>query len=166
MMPHHIDDAYPVKAVGRFQRLWGPLLLIALVTVAIYSNIYHSPFSFDGRWQIVDNATIRDPGNYLSPGALLTPRPLVGLTFALNYKFGKLNVVGYHLVNVLIHMVNGFLVYFLALAIFKRLLITRAQRFGHSNSPKSKVQSPKSQVDPKLGTDIKKIADCRLPIVD
>jgi len=148
----HVDDSYPRRAGSCFQRLWGPLLLIALVTVAIYSNIYHSPFSFDGRWQIVDNATIRDPGNYLSPGALLTPRPLVGLTFALNYRFGKLNVFGYHIVNVLIHMVNGFLVYFLALAIFKQLLIPAAQRFGHSNSPKSKVQSYRSQVDPKLGT--------------
>jgi len=33
----------------------------------------------------------------------------------------KLNVFGYHLVNVLIHVINGFLVYFLAHTIFRQL---------------------------------------------
>lgn len=41
------------------------------------------------------------------------------VAFALNYKFGKLNVFGYHLAIVLIHFINGCLVYFLALMTFK-----------------------------------------------
>ena len=62
---------------------------------------------------MVENKTIRDLSNYNSPGKLLNPRAIVDLTFALNYRAGKLNVFGYHLVNVLIHILNGFLVYFL-----------------------------------------------------
>ncbi|MBL7178266.1 MAG: tetratricopeptide repeat protein [Desulfobacteraceae bacterium] len=131
---------------------WLALALITLVTSLIYCNVYRTPFVFDDLQRIEENVKIRDLSRCLSPGQVFSPRPVVELTFALNYQFGKLNVFGYHLVNVLIHVINGFLVYFLALNIFKQLLKPPAQRFSHSNSPKSKVQSPKSQVGPKLGT--------------
>jgi len=125
------------------------LVLIALTVLIVYSNIYRCPFVFDDKPGIEENVKIRTLSNYLSVGDLLRPRAIVNVTFALNYKFGKLNVFGYHLVNVLIHVINGFLVYFLALIIFKQLLNPPVQRFGHSNSsksPKSKVQSPRSEV--------------------
>jgi len=107
--------------VNKLTRPWIALMLIALVAVAIYSNIYSAPFVFDDIRQIEDKTRIRDLRNYLSPGILLSPRPLGELTLALNYKAGKLKVFGYHLVNVMIHVINGFLAYFLARIIFKRL---------------------------------------------
>lgn len=131
---------------------WLAVVLIALFGALIYCNIYRAPFVFDDLQQIEENAKIRDLSRCLSPGQVFSPRPLVELTFALNYKLGGLNVFGYHVVNVLIHIINGFLVYFLALAIFKRLLIPSAQHLGHSNSPKSKVPGSRSQVGLKLGT--------------
>ena len=94
---------------------------IALFCTIIYCNIYDSPFVFDDKRQIVENSKIRCLANYFSIEQLLKPRAIVDLTFALNYKFGKLNVFGYHLVNVLIHIINGFIIYFLALIIFKQL---------------------------------------------
>ncbi|MBC8465840.1 tetratricopeptide repeat protein [bacterium] len=103
--------------------LWPGIFIIALVTICIYSNIYHSPLVFDDLRRIEQNLKIRDLSNYLFPIELLKPRHIVDLTFALNYKFGKLNVFGYHLINVLIHVLNGFLVYFLALAIFRKISI-------------------------------------------
>ncbi|MES0447386.1 MAG: tetratricopeptide repeat protein [Desulfobacterales bacterium] len=58
------------------------------------------------------------------------------LTFALNYKFGKLNVFGYHLVNVLVHIINGFLVYLLVFAILKqRPELTDSYDLSISESP-------------------------------
>ena len=97
------------------------LILIALTTAVIYSNVYHAPFVFDDISSIVENTNIRDVANYFSLKQLLKPRGIVNLTFALNYEFGKLDVFGYHLVNIIIHMLNGFLVYFLALTIFRQL---------------------------------------------
>ncbi len=67
---------------------------------------------------------------------LLKPRAIVEFTFALNYKFGKLNVSGYHLVNVFIHILNGILVYFLSLTVFLRL----SKMKGRSNP--STAESP------------------------
>jgi protein O-mannosyl-transferase len=107
---------------------WLSVIILALVTIIIYSNIYNAPFVFDDIIQIEDKAKIRDLNRFLSIDQLFAPRPLVEFTFALNYHFGELNVFGYHLVNVLIHMANAFVVYFLALNVILRLL------WSHSNS--------------------------------
>ena len=100
---------------------WFALIVIALAAFVIYSNTFNCPFVFDGIRLIVESQDIRDVSNFLDLKRLPTSRPVVDLTFALNYKFGKLNVFGYHLVNVLIHIANGFMVYFLALVILKLL---------------------------------------------
>ncbi|MFC1813271.1 tetratricopeptide repeat protein [Thermodesulfobacteriota bacterium] len=99
---------------------WFALILIGLSVFTIYSNIYNSPFVFDDEPCIVENKNIQNLSSYLSPSKLLKPRAVVDLTFALNYRFGKLNVFGYHLINVWIHIINGFLVYLLVLAILKQ----------------------------------------------
>jgi len=102
------------------------LVIIVFVALVVYSNIYQCPFVFDDIPQIQTNLKIRSLLNYLSLGDLLKPRAVVYLTFALNYQFGKLNVFGYHLINVLIHIINGFLVYFLAHTIFRQVYRSKA----------------------------------------
>ncbi|MCF8084930.1 MAG: tetratricopeptide repeat protein [Deltaproteobacteria bacterium] len=97
------------------------MALIVLVAVAIYSNIYSVPFVLDDTYQIEENPDIRDFDLFLSPKVLFYPRPLGMFSFALNYRFGKMDLFGYHLVNVLIHIANGFLVYFLTIGICKGL---------------------------------------------
>ena len=105
---------------NRFASPWLALIVIGFSVLVIYSNIYNSPFVFDDGPRIVKNSTIRDLSNFLSPGKLLEPRAIVDFTFALNYRFGKLNVFGYHLINILIHILNGFLVYVFASAFLKQ----------------------------------------------
>ena len=46
-------------------------------------------------------------------------RPVAMLSFAFNYYFGKYNVVGYHLVNILVHITTGILLF-----IFLKLTLT------------------------------------------
>lgn len=99
---------------------WPALVLITITGAVIYSNIYHAPFAFDDAGHIIDKR-IRDLSYYFSLEQILKPRNIVHITIAINYKLSKLNVFGYHLVNVLIHILNGFLVYFLSLTIFKKL---------------------------------------------
>ena len=45
-------------------------------------------------------------------------RPIPNISFAVNYYMGRYNVKGYHSVNIAIHLINGILVYLLALVIF------------------------------------------------
>jgi len=106
---------------NRLSSPWFGLILIGLSVFTIYSNIYNNPFVFDDEQRIVENKTLRNLQNYFSPSKLLKPRAVVDLTFALNYRFGKLDVFSYRLVNVMIHTLNGFLVYFLIFVILKQL---------------------------------------------
>jgi Flp pilus assembly protein TadD len=69
-------------------------------------NALRAPFIFDDRPHILDNALIR----HLGPpwdAVLHTTRPLVGLTLALNYAFGRFDVVGYHALNLGLHVATG-----------------------------------------------------------
>ena len=121
---------------NRLTSSWFALAIISLTAAIIYSNIYSCPFIFDDAPQIVKKSKIRYLDNYLSLEQLLKPRAIVDLTFALNYKFGKLNVFGYHLVNVLIHIINGFIVYFLSLMIFKQLSAPTIPKFLNPSIPR------------------------------
>ncbi len=90
----------------------GLLRVVALVLAAcaVYANSFGAPFIFDDRTAIVSNLRIRE----LWPGPFVSARPIVELTLALNYALGGLNVVGYHVVNLALHVGCGLLLYDLA----------------------------------------------------
>ncbi|MBC8465880.1 hypothetical protein H8D57_02540, partial [bacterium] len=100
---------------------WLGLILIVLTAVCVYNGIYDYPFVFDDTVRIEENTEIKDLSSFYSLEQLLKPRAIVDFTFALNYKYGRLNVYGYHLINLLIHILNGFFVYILALTIFRQV---------------------------------------------
>lgn len=97
-------------------RTLGVLVLLSLVGLLIYSNTFSAAFHFDDYTNIEKNPQIQDLKNLSDASG---SRYIGFLTFALNYYFGGLNVFGYHLVNLIIHLVNAFLVYFLVLFIFE-----------------------------------------------
>ena len=90
---------------------WGIALLVC-AAAAVYWNGLDAPFFWDDVTAIVDNATIRSlwpPWNALVP-PLETPvsrRPLVNLSFALNYSLHAYDVRGYHVVNLGIHVLTA-----------------------------------------------------------
>jgi len=93
----------------RFHLIAGSL--IAILTLIVYSNTFHASFHFDDTPQIVENYQIRNLDNLLD--ILKGQRGLAMATFAINYAIGGLNVMGYHIVNLTIHIMNGIMVYFL-----------------------------------------------------
>ena len=97
-------------------------LLIVLTCAVIYSNSLDGPFILDDGHVIRDSEKIRDVSNFLRFDQSVMRRPFADLTLALNYRFGQLHTRGYHLINILIHMINGVIVYFLSGLILSRLL--------------------------------------------
>jgi Tfp pilus assembly protein PilF len=101
--------------------------VIALVCLPIYANTLNTPFVFDDVPNIQENSFIRitDLGiKGLYEAGFKSPcsnRPLANITFALNYYFGRYDVVGYHAANILIHLINGVLVYVLAGLLYRRV---------------------------------------------
>lgn len=113
-------------------REWVVLLLLVGATFFVYRECLRAPFVYDDISKITENPDIRSLREL--PKKLIYPyhepnwerndpsRPVTYLTFALNYHFGELNPFGYHLVNVLLHILNFFLlvlfirkIYFFAL---------------------------------------------------
>ncbi len=81
----------------------GPALLLVAIGAGIYANSLRTPFLFDDEPNIVDEPRIRHlwPPDWLSVNPL---RPVVYFTFAANYAAGGTDIMGYHLVNVVIHI--------------------------------------------------------------
>ena len=70
---------------------WSLGLGLAVVAFAIYANALAAPFVFDDDHAIVVNEQIRHISTSLSPteqGSPLAGRPLVSLTFAIDYALG------------------------------------------------------------------------------
>ncbi|MBI4683772.1 MAG: tetratricopeptide repeat protein [Nitrospirae bacterium] len=113
------------ETVYKFQIITKPVfsfLLIIVIAIIAYSNTFTAPFIFDDKPSIIDNPLIKDLNNFFSSskGYEFNPRRFIGyFTFALNYHFGGLDVTGYHIINLAIHIINAMLVYFLVLLTFR-----------------------------------------------
>src|SRR5882672_10216073 len=92
-----------------------PVLVICAGLYA-YHNSLHGPFIFDDLPSIPYNRSIR----HLWPlqDVLLPPpirqivtRPTVNLSLAVNYALGGLNVWGYHVFNVTVHLLGALVLY-------------------------------------------------------
>jgi len=88
---------------------WITAVLIAALTAAVFANGASAPFVFDDIPELVQNLDIRSFSGCLdtisrSSDTGLAGRPAACITFALNYALGGLDVRGFHLVNILIHV--------------------------------------------------------------
>lgn len=88
------------------------VLVIAILAAIIYSNSFDCSFHFDDQRSIVENYDIH---RFDLKKIFSHDRPILYLTLALNYYFGKLDVFGYHLVNLSLHIANGVMLYFILL---------------------------------------------------
>ena len=107
------------------------ILLTAIVLLA-YGNSLPNGFTYDDEGLVVHNAFIKDTAdwprlftthywagirdpNTAHPGSSGLYRPLVSFSYALNYAAGGADPLGYHVVNVLLHLIVVWLVFLLAL---------------------------------------------------
>jgi tetratricopeptide (TPR) repeat protein len=88
------------KAIG------GALLLTLLIFLA-YSNTLQAPLIFDDIPSISKNESIKHLATAFSPprsGETVTGRPVLNASFALNYALTGASVAGFHVTNILIHV--------------------------------------------------------------
>lgn len=91
------------------------VIFICLVGAIAYSNSFDCSLHFDDIPYIAENITIRNLSNVTAWWNFVPSRPIGTLSFALDYHFHRLDVWGYHLVNLAIHIVNAVLVWWLVL---------------------------------------------------
>src|SRR5215216_6002694 len=96
---------------------WIAAAVLAFFIGVVYVPAASVPFIFDDVPCIVQNDSIVSLWplfGFTKPGPLNPPpeyptsgRPLVNLSFAVNYHFGGLNPIGYHVVSFLLHFLNA-----------------------------------------------------------
>lgn len=84
------------------------VVILVVSGLVAYSNSYSGRFVFDDEPTIMESKSIKSlwpiwpvlfEGEVTALG-----RPLVNLSFAINYAFGGLNVTSYHITNVILHL--------------------------------------------------------------
>ena len=126
-----------MESVNRSSGNTPILILIALAGSLAYSNTFHAPFQFDDDAYVVNNPTIRSFHYVFAPGDMgalpghsptsvpdalryaFTTRIVGYATFAANYALHGLDVTGYHVFNLVIHILNGMLVFLVVKATLK-----------------------------------------------
>lgn len=107
------------------------IFIFVIITLGLicYSNVINSDFVWDDKAFVISNPAIK---NLNTPISFFTNpktvaygrlsedvyRPLMTLSFALDYRFFKLNSHFYHLENVIFHIFNAILLFFLLNNIF------------------------------------------------
>lgn len=113
------------------KRLWPYLAIIAAITFAVYLNSINNGFVADDTEFVERNISIRKFGNipdfFLSPKTLASNdsdwgttiyRPLRTASYALDYALYGLWSPGYHITNLVLHIIGCVTVFYVILGVF------------------------------------------------
>ncbi len=109
-----MNDSSPRDMIRNFLAL----MILAIIGFTIYSRTFAVPFIFDDHTNIVENPHIMMQSFRLADIQNITngpsaSRPVAMFTIALNFFFHRYDLPGYHLFNLLIHIITAWLVFLL-----------------------------------------------------
>src|SRR5262249_31837210 len=93
----------------------APIVIVAFAWLA-YRHSFEGPFIFDDGPSITDNLHIRQllplrEALGAPPQTAVSGRPVASLTLAINYALGEYDVRGYHVFNLMVHIVAALALY-------------------------------------------------------
>lgn len=149
----------PISSAKPSARLsqWAPPVVLIITALLAYANSFGGPFIFDDILNIQNNYKIR----HLTPlwdtmwGPLdtgVSGRPVVQMSYALNYAIHGLDVHGYHATNLTLHILASLVLF----GVVRRTLLTPrlAPRFGERASVLALIVALVWQVHPLLSDSI------------
>ena len=99
-----------------------PTAILVLLGCIAYWNSADVPFVFDDLMSVQRNQGVR-LGDYLhnfTPAVYFSTRSILMATFAVNDWVDGQNVLGYHILNLILHILNGILIFAIAVRIFRK----------------------------------------------
>jgi tetratricopeptide (TPR) repeat protein len=136
------DNGFDLNIRWRFpggrEYAFAVVSLLAFLIV-IYANSFQSSWQFDDTPNIVENKNIFLKSldwpdikkTFYGKEGEKIDRPLSYLSFALNYYFDELNVIGYHIVNFIIHSLASIFLFFF---IYNTLKLPKVRdRYGNAS---------------------------------
>ncbi len=136
MFAFSIDMMYSCVKKRRtpMKDILAPIILIIVLSFAVYANSTGGEFIWDDHYLIEFNKHIRDSSNLSSiftknigAGSGIKYhfyRPIQMVTYMVDYSLVKLNVRGYHLTNILLHALMSLCLYWLINILFKDRLLS------------------------------------------
>ncbi len=100
---------------------WAGFALLAVLVLAAWANGLQGEFTYDDKVEVVGNRTIRTLEDWHLVLAYNASRPVVILSWALDWRLWGLSPAGYHAVNLLVHLLNAGLVLLLGEEVLRRL---------------------------------------------
>ena len=102
------------------------IFVIVCLSQFVYLNSLSNQFVYDDEFTIVTNYFVKTWNNfpllfnsdYFKLSGELSYRPVVTLSYFIDYTLWKLNPFGFHLTNTLLHTLNSVLLFFLLTRIF------------------------------------------------
>ncbi|UCC94798.1 MAG: tetratricopeptide repeat protein [Candidatus Omnitrophota bacterium] len=114
--------------MGKLDKNYIYFVLIIIVGFGVYCNSLGGPFIWDDHHLVKNNVYIKRWSNVPkifaediaagAAGKFHYYRPLQIITYAFDYSFWRLNVIGYHLTNILLHIGAALLIYWLISLLF------------------------------------------------
>lgn len=100
-------------------------LLIIIIGTIIYSNTFNGEFQFDDSIHIVNENELNKLSEYtdFSLWTNVNGRPLAYFSLALNKSINGIDVFGYHLFNLIVHLFTSIIVYYLTLLLVSQPII-------------------------------------------
>ncbi len=114
-----------MSGAPRHTARWLGFGLLALLVGLAWANGLDGAFTYDDKVEVVGNRTIRTLEQWHAVVGYNASRPLVILSWALDWRLWGLEPFGYHLVNVLIHALNAGLVFLLGEELCRRMRLPR-----------------------------------------
>jgi hypothetical protein len=96
-----------------------PLFILLGIVLLTYCNTLWNGFTYDDREVIADSSLVKTPGliytlftkDYFITSGEATYRPIVTLTYFLEYRLWENHAWGFHMMNLVYHLVMVFLIY-------------------------------------------------------
>ena len=133
-----VSSPRPVQRTIKNFRCCAVFCLLAFSIVLIYSNALQSSWHLDDYENIANNPrilikdmapeTLRNALSGSPEGRPLPYRSLAFLSFALNAFFQHTDVTGYHVVNIIIHVITAFLLFVTVMKLFSTPRLTGIER--------------------------------------
>ena len=105
-------------SITRLANLLFPCFLIITIGIICYSGSFDASFTFDDIPSIINNESIKDLWDLKTILEANETRFLAFFSFAVNYHIHGLNLFGYHLVNLIIHILTALTLYWLVRVLF------------------------------------------------
>lgn len=111
------------------------ILCFVILGTLIYSNSFKAHFQLDDSYQIIKQEDVKDLSAYGNINKWIRIdkyRPLAKLTLAINYGIHGEKVFGYHLLNLIIHILSSLFVYLLLVELFRSPVFKNERFREHS----------------------------------